>query len=77
MRDCLLDRDTGEYINNVTNVKVPAHEAIMRGFIKARVVADPSKLEMNPENTIIVEKLNRTKNKIRSAMKLASALKSK
>ena len=34
MRDGLLDRETGEYVNNVTGVHVAVHEAIMKGFIK-------------------------------------------
>jgi len=75
MRDGLLDRETGEYVNNVTGVHVAVHEAIMKGFIKARVVTDPSKLEMNPENVILVEKQTRTLNKLRGAVRLAAAMK--
>ena len=64
VRDGLLDRDTGEYLHNVTQQKVGVHEAIMRGFIKARIVADPSKLEVDPRNRIVVEKMESAKQKV-------------
>lgn len=63
VRDGLLDRSTGDYVNNVTGQKVGVQEAIMRGFIKARVVTDPSKLEVDPRNTIVVEKMESAKKK--------------
>ncbi|RUS72590.1 hypothetical protein EGW08_019645 [Elysia chlorotica] len=75
VRDGLLHRETGEYINNVTGESVHVHEAIMKGFIKARVVTDPSKLEVNPENTIIVEKLAHARTKILQSMKAIKAFK--
>ena len=75
VRDGLLHRETGEYINNVTGESVHVHEAIMKGFIKARVVSDPSKLEVNPENTIIVEKMAHAKTKILQSMKAINAFK--
>ncbi|GFO22789.1 microtubule-actin cross-linking factor 1, isoforms 1/2/3/5-like [Plakobranchus ocellatus] len=75
IRDGLLHRDTGEYVNNVTGERVGVHEAIMKGFIKARVVSDPSKLEINPENTIIVEKLAHARTKILQSVKAMNAFK--
>ena len=70
MRDGILDRETGEFVNNVTGERLATHEAIMRGFIKARICADPSKLALNPENSIVVEKLKGAKTKLLSAMKM-------
>jgi len=74
VRDGLLDKDTGEYVNNETGAKTAVHEAIMRGFIKARIVADPTKLEVNPENVILVEKMNHAKTKLKAAVKMAKGL---
>ncbi|BFZ00631.1 hypothetical protein BsWGS_03670 [Bradybaena similaris] len=76
VRDGLLARDTGEYINNVTRQRVGVHEAIMRGFIKARIVADPSKLEIDPENKIVVEKLASAKSKLLKSVKAVKAFQS-
>ena len=71
----LLDRDDGQYINNVTREKVPISEAIMRGFIKARLVKDPSKLDINPNNNIVIEKFSNAKDKIMKAVKISKAFK--
>jgi len=54
----------------VTGERIATHQAIMKGFIKARVCADPSKLEYNPENTIIIEKLASAKSKLSAAVKM-------
>ncbi|XP_059163588.1 dystonin-like isoform X2 [Physella acuta] len=75
IRDGLLAKDTGEYVNNVTKERVGVHEAIMKGFIKARIIADPSKLEINPENKIVVEKLSNAKSKLLKSVKALKAFK--
>ncbi|CAL1537681.1 unnamed protein product [Lymnaea stagnalis] len=75
VRDGLLARDTGEYVNNETGDRVGVHEAIMKGFIKARIVADPSKLEINPENKIVVEKMSSAKTKLLRSVKALKAFK--
>lgn len=71
----LLDRDDGQYINNVTREKIPISEAIMKGFIKARLVKDPSKLDINPNNNIVIEKFSSAKDKIMKAVKISKAFK--
>lgn len=76
VRDGLLARDTGEYVNNITRERVGVHEAIMKGFIKARIVADPSKLEVDPENKIVVEKLASAKSKLLKSVKAIKAFQS-
>ncbi|BFZ06761.1 hypothetical protein BsWGS_09799 [Bradybaena similaris] len=75
LRDGLLERDTGEYVNNVTQEHVAVLEAIMKGFIKARVVSDPSKLDINPENSIVIEKLSSAKTKLLKSVKAIKAFK--
>ncbi|XP_050389840.2 dystonin isoform X2 [Patella vulgata] len=60
----ILNRNTGEYTNNITNEKVHVTEAIVRGFIKARVVNDANALDIDPENKIVVEKLDHVKSKL-------------
>jgi len=65
-RDGLLDKDTGEYVNNVTGGRVHTLEAIQKGFIKARVT-DPSKLDFDPSNSIVVKKLASATSKLMAA----------
>lgn len=71
----LLDKNDGCYVNNVTREKVPVSEAIMKGFIKARLVKDPSKLSIDPSNNIVIEKFSTAKEKIMKAMKISKAFK--
>ncbi|ESO92871.1 hypothetical protein LOTGIDRAFT_232953 [Lottia gigantea] len=68
----ILDKDTGEYTNNATKEKVHVTEAIVRGYIKARVVADANAIDIDPENKIVVEKKENMKAKLAavSAFKL-------
>ncbi|XP_076436065.1 uncharacterized protein LOC143275670 [Babylonia areolata] len=65
----LLDRDSAEYVHNVSGETVGVQEAIMKGFIKARVVTDPSKLMVDPRNTIVVEKMESAKQKLRRGVR--------
>jgi len=57
----LIDRDTGDYVNNVTGEHVNALEAINRGFIKAKVVEDPSSIKIDAVNHVVVERLAKVK----------------
>lgn len=72
----LLDKNTGEYLDNVTGKKYGVQEAIMKGFLKARLVTDPSKLEVDPRNTIVVEKSERAKKKFQAGVKAIKMFKS-
>ncbi|XP_060068768.1 uncharacterized protein LOC132548887 [Ylistrum balloti] len=75
VNDGLLDRQDGQYVNNVTGDKVPVQEAIMRGFIKARLVKDTSKLDIDPTNNIVIDRLDKARSKILSAVRTANAFK--
>ncbi|KAL5004143.1 hypothetical protein ScPMuIL_017599 [Solemya velum] len=71
----LLDKATGNYINNDTGETVPVTEAIMRGFIKARIIGDHAKLDIDPENRLVIERLETVKTKILRAIRTAKAFK--
>lgn len=66
----ILDKESGEYVNNVTMERLPVQDAIMKGFIKARIVTDTSKLDIDPENKMVVEKFASAKTKLRAAKTL-------
>lgn len=53
----LLLGEEGIYINNETNERMNITDAIMKGLIKARIVSDASKLDIDPESKIVVQKL--------------------
>ena len=71
----IIDKSQGCYVNNVTGDKIHIGEAIMRGFIKARVVTDVSKLDINPENKIVVERIQNVRDKLMRGIKAINALK--
>ena len=71
----LIDRDQGAYVQNADNTRIPVSEAIMRGFIKARVVTDPSKLDVDPSDNVVVDRLNTARSKVLGAMRSARAFK--
>lgn len=70
----LFDKENGIYINNLTGAKIPVGEAIAQGFIKARLVTDPSKLDINPENNIVIERVQNVRDKITKGLKVVSAM---
>lgn len=71
----ILDKTRGLYVNNVTGETIHIGEAIMRGFIKARVINDVSKLDINPENKIVVERIQNVRNKLMRGIKAINAMK--
>ncbi|XP_061194128.1 uncharacterized protein LOC133202340 isoform X3 [Saccostrea echinata] len=66
----LLNKESGEYVNNVTKERLPVQDAIMKGFIKARIVTDTSKLDVDPENKMVVEKFASARSKLQAAKAL-------
>lgn len=69
----IISRDTGNYIDSVTGKEISVKDAIMKGYIKARVVTDPKKLDVDPENKIVIEKFSSAKSKITKALKASKA----
>ncbi|GAB1603457.1 uncharacterized protein LOC115216635 isoform X2 [Argonauta hians] len=71
----LFDKENGLYINNVTGAKIPVGEAIMLGFIKARLVTDVNKLDVNPENRVVIERMQGVREKLNKGMRVVNAMK--
>ena len=71
----LLDGEEGLYINNKTKEKMSITDAIMKGLIKARIVSDPSHLDIVPENKIVVQRLKTVKDKILKSVRASRGLK--
>ena len=69
----ILEADTGMYVNTETRERVPITDAIMKGYIKARIVTDTSKLDIDPSNKIVVQRLASVQEKIMKAVKVAKA----
>jgi len=51
----LIDKDTAAYVDMVTGRKIHVEEAIMRGFLRARIVDDVSALNVDNYHVITVD----------------------
>ena len=69
----ILDRKTNEYVHNVTGRRYGVQEAIKRGFIKGRLCKDPSKLEYDPENSLVINKFKRAKTNLMRSLQVINA----
>jgi len=65
VRRGLVDRETGCYINNVTEERVFAGDAIRRGYYKGGVVDDPSSIVgVDASNRVVVERIDRVRKNV-------------
>ena len=73
----LIDKDTGAYIDNVTGQRLYVADAISKGFLKAREIDDASEIDVEPENQMVVEKVQEIKNKLLKPLRVISMFKAK
>lgn len=73
IRKGLIDKETGNYINNLTGEKVFAAEAIRRGFFKSVVVEDPSTLNIDATNRVVVDRIDRVRKNVLRGVRVISA----
>ena len=64
VRKGLIEKDTGCYVNNVTGERLHPTAAIKFGFLKAKLVDDPSSLDIDPENRVWIERVDYLKKKV-------------
>ena len=71
----LIDRTTGAYYHNVDNEDIYVGDAIKKGFIKATVVKDPNSLDIDPENRMVINKVNTIRKKLLNPLRAMAAMK--
>lgn len=71
----IIEKDTGNFVDTETGEKLYVGDAIVRGFLKARIVEDPTSLNINPENTIMVEKTQKIRERLLKPLQIISAFK--
>lgn len=57
----LVDKESGNYYNNLTGETVHALEAIRLGFLKANVIEDSTKMDIDPTNKMVVHSIGKMK----------------
>ena len=71
----LIDKNTGNYINNVTGEHVYVADAIQRGFLKAKAVEDSMGLDMDATNTVVVERVDLIRKNVLKPIGIINAMK--
>lgn len=73
IRKGLIDRETGNYINNATGERFFAAEAIRRGFFKSVVVDDPTTLNIDATNRVVVDRIEKVRKNVLRGVRVMSA----
>ena len=71
----LIDRSTGAYYHNVNKEDIYVGDAIKKGFIKATIVKDPNSMDIDPENRMVINKVNTIRKKIITPLRAMAAMK--
>ncbi|ESO08150.1 hypothetical protein HELRODRAFT_190915 [Helobdella robusta] len=71
----LIDRDSGAFRDTVTGEYMYVGDAIMRGFLKARLIEDASGLNIDPQNKMVIDKTKKIRAKLLNPLKVISAFK--
>ena len=75
VRRGIIDRDSGAFRDTLTGDRMYVGDAIMRGFLKARIIDDDSGLDIDPENKMIVEKKESIRKRLLKPLGVISAFK--
>ena len=70
-----VHRETGTYINNVTGEAIYVVEAIQKGFLKAKVIEDASGLDIDAENKVVIERMEKIRRGIVKPVGIINAFK--
>lgn len=73
VRRGLIEKDTGNYVNNTTGERIYVVEAIKRGFLKAKVVDDPSSLDIDANNKLVVDRMDMIRKNVLKGMGVINA----
>lgn len=71
----IINRDTGEFLDTLTGDKMHVGDAIMRGFLKARVIDDDAGLDIDPQNRMVIEKTEKIRKRLLKPLGVISAFK--
>jgi hypothetical protein len=76
VRRGIIDRESGAYKDTQTGDKMYIGDAIMRGFLKARIIDDASGLNIDPQNRMVIDKTEKIRKRLLKPLSVISAFKS-
>jgi len=75
VRRAIIDRESGSFRDTLTGDKMYVGDAIMRGFLKARIIEDDSGLNIDPDNKMVIEKTEQIRKRLLKPLGVISAFK--
>ena len=69
----LIDKQSGNYVNNVTGETTYVPEAIKRGFLKAREIQDTKGLNIEAENKVVIERMDKMRKNVLKSVGVLNA----
>jgi len=75
IRAGIIDKESGAYRDNLTGEKMYVGDAIMRGFLKARLLESSFGLNIDPENRMVIDKTDIIRKNLLRPLGVISAFK--
>jgi len=78
VRRGVIDRDSGEYVNRHSRERVPVSDAILRGLVTARLLADDDELltlGVDRKDAVVVQRIGRLRTNVLSKLRVVNAFK--
>jgi len=75
VRRGIIDRDSGAYKDTLTGDTMYVGDAIMRGFLKARIIEDATGLDIDPANRMVIDKTEKIRKRLLKPLGVISAFK--
>lgn len=75
VRRGIIDKESGAFRDTMTNEKMYVGDAIMRGFLKARIIEDAHGLNIDPQNKMVIDKTKKIRDRLLKPLKVISAFK--
>lgn len=79
VRRGIIDRDTGDYVNRHAGERIPISDAIQRGLVGARLLADDDELltlGLDRRDAVVVERIGRLRTNVLTKLRVVNAFKS-
>src|SRR6218665_281053 len=70
----LIDRETGDFVNNLTGERLHVVDAIQKGSLQAKLVEDVAGLHVSPSNAVIVDRIQKINRRIIKGTQVIAAL---
>ena len=73
----IIDKDSGAYRDTANGVTMYVGDAIMRGFLKARVIDNPKSMQIDPRNKMVIDATEKIRRKIIRPLTVINALRNR